>query len=41
MKEELTAVRPVQPVAPWLGGKRILARRIGERIAATPHTRYV
>lgn len=41
MKEELTSVRPVQPVAPWLGGKRILARRIGERIAATPHARYV
>ncbi len=41
MKEPLTAVRPVQPVAPWLGGKRALARRIGERIAAIPHTRYV
>lgn len=41
MKEELIAVRPVQPVAPWLGGKRALARRIADRIAATPHTRYV
>ncbi len=41
MKEALTAVRPVQPVAPCLGGKRALARRIGERIASIPHTRYV
>jgi len=41
MKEGLIAVRPVQPVAPWLGGKRALARRISERIAAIPHTRYV
>jgi len=41
MKEELIAVRPVQPVAPWLGGKKILARRIAERISAVPHTRYV
>lgn len=37
----LEPVRPVQPVAPWLGGKRALSRRIGERIAAIPHTRYV
>jgi len=41
MNEELIAVRPVQPVAPWLGGKKLLARRIAERIAAVPHTRYV
>jgi DNA adenine methylase len=41
MKEALIDVRPVQPVAPWLGGKRQLARRIGERIAAVTHTRYV
>lgn len=37
----LQTVRPVQPIAPWLGGKRALSRRIGERIAAIPHTRYV
>ncbi len=37
----LQGVRPVQPIAPWLGGKRALSRRIGERIAAIPHTRYV
>lgn len=41
MKEGLIEVRPVQPVAPWLGGKRALPRRIAERIAAVPHTRYV
>ena len=40
MKEELTAVRPVQPVAPWLGGKRILAKRIGERIAGFYQSSY-
>ncbi|WP_086733847.1 DNA adenine methylase [Erythrobacter colymbi] len=37
----LEPVRPVQPIAPWLGGKRALSRRIGERIAEIPHTRYV
>lgn len=37
----LQTVRPVQPIAPWLGGKRALSRRISERIAAIPHTRYV
>jgi DNA adenine methylase len=37
----LQPVRPVQPIAPWLGGKRALSRRIAERIAAIPHTRYV
>ncbi len=50
MKEELrpdstpepqAPVRPVHPVAPWRGGKRALAGRIAERIAAVPHTRYV
>lgn len=33
-------VRPVSPVAPWLGGKRNLARRICARIDATPCTTY-
>lgn len=47
MKEELTEypaldpVRPARPVAPWLGGKRALAARLAEQIAATPHDRYV
>ena len=47
MKEALTQypplddVEPTRPVAPWLGGKKILSRRIAERIAAIPHDRYV
>ncbi|MEM7295819.1 MAG: DNA adenine methylase, partial [Pseudomonadota bacterium] len=34
-------VRPAVPVAPWLGGKKILAARIIERIEAIPHKTYV
>lgn len=47
MKEELRVeaglepVQPVRPVAPWQGGKRVLAGRLAERIAAQPHERYV
>jgi len=43
MKEGLKfeAVEPVRPVAPWRGGKRALAGRLAERIAAVPHARYV
>lgn len=43
MKEELKfqPVRPTKPVAPWRGGKRALAKRIGERIEAIEHSRYV
>jgi DNA adenine methylase len=47
MKEELNEysalepVRAVRPVAPWIGGKRALAATIAERIANTPHDRYV
>lgn len=43
MKEglNLETVRPVQPVAPWRGGKRALARTIAARIEAIEHTRYV
>ena len=33
-------VQPVQPVAPYLGGKRNLAKRIIERIERTPHETY-
>lgn len=36
----LSPVHPVQPVAPWLGGKRNLARRITVRLDATPHEVY-
>lgn len=41
MNNGLNPVHPIQPVAPWLGGKRILAKRISERIAAIDHVRYV
>lgn len=37
----LEVVRPVKPVAPWIGGKRALAGRLADRIAAIPHERYV
>lgn len=39
--ENMVPVRPTRPPAPWLGGKRALAGRIAERIAAIPHVRYV
>jgi DNA adenine methylase len=32
---------PAAPVAPWIGGKRNLARRIIERLADIPHQAYV
>ncbi|MAW87085.1 MAG: DNA methyltransferase [Phyllobacteriaceae bacterium] len=35
-----TPVTPVSPPAAYLGGKRILAGRLVERINATPHTGY-
>ncbi len=38
---ELTPVAPVSPPAPYLGGKRNLAKRICAAIAATPHRTYV
>lgn len=43
MKEELRheVVRPVRPVAPWIGGKRALAKRLVDRIEAVDHDRYV
>lgn len=36
----LTPVDPVLPVAPWLGGKRNLARRITSLIESLPHSTY-
>lgn len=36
----LQPVRPVQPLAGYVGGKRNLAARLIERIAAIPHTTY-
>ncbi len=38
---ELLPAAPAAPPAPYLGGKRNLARRLVERIAATPHQLYV
>ncbi|MBR0653309.1 DNA adenine methylase [Roseomonas terrae] len=37
----LLPARPAAPVAPWIGGKRRLATRIIERLAAIPHATYV
>ena len=36
----LTGIAPAEPIAPWLGGKRNLARRLIERIEAVPHDCY-
>lgn len=36
----LSSVKPVLPVAPYLGGKRILAKRLVDRISAVPHRVY-
>lgn len=39
-KTALSPVQKVDPVAPWLGGKRNLARRITAVLDATPHSTY-
>ncbi|SMO73949.1 DNA adenine methylase [Thalassovita litoralis] len=36
----LTPVEPTNPVAPWIGGKRNLAKRITAILDATPHNTY-
>lgn len=36
----LAPSKSVRPVAPYIGGKRALAKRLVERINATPHTLY-
>ncbi len=41
MKDELIPETPVAPVAPWLGGKRLLASRIVDRLGQMPHITYV
>ncbi|MCB5423984.1 DNA adenine methylase [Altererythrobacter sp. CC-YST694] len=38
--QSFQAVDPVRPVAPWLGGKRNLAKRLVARINAVPHDTY-
>lgn len=41
MESTTTDVRPVRPAAPYLGGKRNLARRLCALIDSTPHRTYV
>lgn len=41
MKNELTKIRPVKPVAAYLGGKRALAKTLVAMISETEHVRYV
>ena len=36
----LEPVDPAEPVAPWIGGKRLLAKRIADRVEAIPHDCY-
>jgi len=36
----LAPVDPVLPVAPYVGGKKVLAKHLGERIARVPHDLY-
>src|SRR5690606_28459345 len=36
----LVAVRPARPVAPWVGGKRNLAKRLVAMISEIPHRTY-
>ena len=40
MESSLIATRPVAPVAPYLGGKRNLARIVIDRLARVPHETY-
>lgn len=40
MNHPQTPVTPVEPAAPWIGGKRLLARRIAAILAVTPHDAY-
>ena len=40
MNSPLTTIKPTLPIAPWLGGKRNLSKRICTLIDATPHAIY-
>ena len=40
MASTLVPVPPAEPLAPWVGGKRLLAKRIIARIEAIPHDCY-
>jgi len=39
-RDHFTAVRPIKPAAPYIGGKRNLARRLVDRIETVPHRTY-
>lgn len=41
VEHERDPVLPVHPAAPWLGGKKLLAKRIIERLRQVPHAGYV
>ena len=36
----LEKIAPVKPLAPYIGGKRMLAKRLIEQISTVPHTTY-
>ena len=38
--KSMTAVKPAKPVAPYIGGKRILSKTIVNHIESIPHTSY-
>ena len=40
MSASLNPIDPTLPVAPYFGGKRLLAKRLIAQINATPHTLY-
>ncbi|MDK4806099.1 MAG: DNA adenine methylase [Novosphingobium aromaticivorans] len=40
LPDTLDPVSPTRPPAPWIGGKKLLARRLVARINAVPHTVY-
>lgn len=40
MNNSLSPVNPINPVAPWLGGKRNLAKRITAILDGVPHATY-
>jgi DNA adenine methylase len=40
LPDTLDPVSPTRPPAPWIGGKKLLARRLVARINAVPHTIY-
>ena len=40
MESTLFMVNPVRPVAPWVGGKRALSKRLVDLIGRTPHGLY-